>query len=165
MQSAYQLMYSIQACQLNLFNNGPEQLDFYFCSVHSKETVGRIGQISTQSFDAIMLPNGDAPRLHIGQLIARIICNDFILTEVKLHYISSMHIHSILAHSKTHTFLYTLLLVKYIHQAKSPGVFFLKFNINVQRENHVLFSEQNYFLYIGPIYMLNHIYIYIYLLI
>ena len=38
-------MYSIQACQLILFNNGPQQLDFYFCSVHSKETVGLIGQI------------------------------------------------------------------------------------------------------------------------
>ena len=33
-------MYSIQACQLILFNNGPQQLDFYFCGVHSKETVG-----------------------------------------------------------------------------------------------------------------------------
>ena len=31
-------MYSIQACQLILFKNGPQQLDFYFCSVHSKET-------------------------------------------------------------------------------------------------------------------------------
>ena len=38
-------MYSMQACQLILFNNGPQQLDFYFCSVHSKETVGLIGQI------------------------------------------------------------------------------------------------------------------------
>ena len=26
-------------------------------------------------------------------------------------------------------------------------------NINVQKENRVLFSEQNYFLYIGPIYI------------
>ena len=38
-------MYSMQACQLILYNNGPQQLDFYFCSVHSKETVGLIGQI------------------------------------------------------------------------------------------------------------------------
>ena len=38
-------MYSIQAYQLILFNNVPQQLDFYFCSVHSKETVGLIGQI------------------------------------------------------------------------------------------------------------------------
>ena len=27
------------------------------------------------------------------------------------------------------------------------------FNINVQRENRILFSEQNYFLYIGPIHI------------
>ena len=43
----------------------------------------------------------------------------------------------------------TLLLVKYIHQTKSPVLMVLNniVNINVQGENRVLFSEQNYFLY------------------
>ena len=49
-----------------------------------------------------------------------------------------MHIHSTLAHSKTHTFL-TLLLEKYIHQAKSPGWFFKKFQYKCT--DRILFSE------------------------
>ena len=56
-----------------------------------------------------------------------------------------MHIHSTLA--QTHKFL-TLLLVKYIHQAKSYGFKQnCQYKLNVQGENRVLFSEQNYFLY------------------
>ena len=47
-------MYSIQACQLILFNNGPQQLDFYFCSVHSKETVGLIGRIWPNWFNPVL---------------------------------------------------------------------------------------------------------------
>ena len=94
-------MYSIQACQLILFNNGPQQQDFYFCSVHSKETVGLIGKIWPNWVNSVLWCYNAAkwwcPSLHISQLIARIISNDFILTVVKLHYISSMHIHSTLA--------------------------------------------------------------------
>ena len=47
-------MYSIQACQLILFNNGAQQLDFYFCSIHSKETVGQIGQIWPNSVNSVL---------------------------------------------------------------------------------------------------------------
>ena len=76
----------------------------------------------------------------MAELIRRIISNDFILTYL-------IYAYSQYTSSKTHKFL-TLLLVKYIHQAKSPGWFLNKIvNINVQRENRVLFSDQNYFLY------------------
>ena len=95
------LMYSIQAGQLILFKNGPQQLDFYFCSVHSKETVRLIGQIWPKWVNSVLwcynaakwwCPSLALPYcLHISQLIA--ISKDFILT----HYISSMHIHSTLA--------------------------------------------------------------------
>ena len=80
-----------------------------------------------------MLPNnGDAPHW--------IISNDFIITYLIYAYLQYTS-------SKTHKFL-TLLLVKYIHQAKSPVMLLNKIvNINVQGENRVLFSEQNYFLY------------------